>query len=109
MESVEVSFAITVEFILRPGAMEAFRRLIDENARNSFDFEPGCQRFDVLVPCNSRDKIFLYEVYNDKPAFEAHLSTQHFLSFNRESTALVASKTISEFELACEASAPKEK
>jgi (4S)-4-hydroxy-5-phosphonooxypentane-2,3-dione isomerase len=103
-----VTYAITVELTLKPGCMAAFRKLIDENAQNSFNFEPGCRRFDVLVPCDSADKIFLYEIYDDKAAFEAHLKTEHFLSFNRESNDLLVGKSIAEYKLACEASSPKE-
>ncbi len=103
-----MSYAITVEFILKPGSMPAFRKLIDENARNSCDFEPGCQRFDVLVPYDGHDKIFLYEVYDDKPAFAAHMKTEHFLLFNQESADLVVSKDVAEFELVCEASGSTE-
>lgn len=91
-----MTYAITAEFTLRPGSMAAFRKLMDENAQSSFDFEPGCQRFDVLVPYDNEDKIFLYEIYDDKAAFEVHLKTQHFLTFNRESNDLVVSKTIVE-------------
>jgi (4S)-4-hydroxy-5-phosphonooxypentane-2,3-dione isomerase len=104
----DVTYAITVEFTLKPGSMVAFRKLVDENAQNSCDLEPGCRRFDILVPYNSQDKVFLYEIYDDKKAFEEHLRTRHFLSFNRESSDLVLAKTIVEFELAYEASRPQE-
>lgn len=103
-----MAYVITVEFILKSGSMAAFRKLMDENARNSFDFEPGCLRFDVLVPLDCEDKIFLYEIYSDKAAFETHLKTEHFQTFNRKSNDLVQSRTIAEFKLVCEASNPKE-
>jgi (4S)-4-hydroxy-5-phosphonooxypentane-2,3-dione isomerase len=103
-----VGYAITVEFTLRPGAMTAFRKLVDENAKNSFDLESGCQRFDVLVPFNSKDKISLYEIYDDKAAFEVHLKTEHFLNFNRDSSDLVVNKSIVAFDLAYEASRQKD-
>ena len=103
-----MSYAITVEFLLKPGSMKAFRKLIDGNAQNSLDLEPGCRRFDVLVPYSSEDKIFLYEIYDDQPAFEAHLKTEHFLSFNQLSSELVISKNIAKFELVYEASHPQE-
>ena len=44
------AFVITVDFTVKPGAMAAFRKLIDRNARDSCADEPGCRRFDVLVP-----------------------------------------------------------
>ena len=98
------AFAITVDFILKPGAMASFRTLMDKNARDSCAHEPGCRRFDVLVPTEVGDRVFLYEIYDDRAAFDAHLRTPHFDVFNRESEALVLSKEVSQFTLVCEGS-----
>jgi quinol monooxygenase YgiN len=97
-------FVITVDFTLKPGAMAAFRKLIDKNARDSCADEPGCRRFDVLAPTDVADQIFLYEIYDDRAAFDAHLKTAHFAAFNRESEALVISKKVAQYNLACEGS-----
>ncbi|MGH6683575.1 MAG: putative quinol monooxygenase [Pseudolabrys sp.] len=48
--------------------------------------------------------MFLYEIYDDRAAFEAHLKTAHFASFNRDSEPLVADKKIFEYDLVCEGS-----
>ena len=98
------AFVITVDFTVKPGAMAAFRKLIDQNARDSCTQEPGCQRFDVLAPIEAGDRILLYEIYDDRAAFDAHLKTQHFDVFNRESEGLVISKTVAQYNLACEGS-----
>lgn len=103
-----MSYAITVEFKLKAGCMAAFRRLIDQNAQNSLDLEPGCRRFDVLTPLDKPDTVFLYEIYDDRQAFEAHLKASHFLSFDLESKELVLDKSISEYALAYEATYRKE-
>jgi quinol monooxygenase YgiN len=98
-------FVILVEFKLKSKSdMQSFRKLIDENARESCKIEPGCWRFDVLVPQGAEDRIVLYEIYENRAAFDAHLQSPHFHSFNQESGALVASKTITEFSLVCEGS-----
>lgn len=97
-------FVITVDFTLKPGAMAEFRQLIDSNAADSCRNEPGCRRFDVLVPQGVADRVFLYEIYDDRAAFEAHLKTAHFDTFNRASAALVAAKDIGQFDLVCEGS-----
>ena len=98
------AFAITVDFTLKPGAMASFRKLIDRNAQDSCAHEPGCQRFDVLVPIETGDKVFLYEIYDDRAAFDAHLKTPHFDMFNRESEALVLTKNVGQYTLVCEGS-----
>jgi len=98
------AYAITVDFRVKPGSMAEFRTLIDSNAKDSCRIEPGCRRFDVLVAKNEDDRILLYEIYDDRAAFEAHLKTPHFDDFNRQSAALVASKQVIEYSLVCEGS-----
>ena len=51
------------------------------------------------------DRIVLYEIYDDRAAFEAHLKTTHFARFNEASAALVADKKVTELDLVCEGSA----
>ena len=99
------AYVIVVDFRLRPGAMGSFRRLVDDNARASVGAEPGCRRFDVLVPKGETDRIMLYEIYDDRAAFEAHLKTPHFASFNAESVPLVSEKTVFEYALVCDGTA----
>jgi quinol monooxygenase YgiN len=98
-------FVIVVDFRIKAGEMQNFRRLIDENARTSVRDEPGCRRFDVLASRKEADRILLYEVYADRAAFDAHMRTPHFAVFDRESAALVADKAVTEYDLACEGSA----
>jgi quinol monooxygenase YgiN len=98
-------FVIMVDFRLKPGAKTAFRRLIDDNARASCRDEPGCRRFDVMESPSETDRIVLYEIYDDRAAFGAHLKTSHFASFNEASAALVADKKVTELDLVCEGSA----
>jgi (4S)-4-hydroxy-5-phosphonooxypentane-2,3-dione isomerase len=98
-------FVILVDFRLKPGAMAAFRRLIDDNARASCRDEPGCRRFDVLETTKDADRILLYEIYDDRAAFDAHMKTSHFARFNEASSKLVADKTVTEWNLVCEGSA----
>ena len=98
-------FVIMVDFRLKPGARSAFRRLIDENARASCREEPGCRRFDVLEPAAEADRIVLYEIYDNRAAFDAHIKTRHFACFNEESASLVADKKVMEFSLVYEGSA----
>lgn len=98
-------FVIVVEFKVHDGKMAAFRRLIDENARTSCRDEPGCRRFDVLNSPQDPDQVLLYEIYDDRAAFEAHVKTKHFAIFNEESGPLVAGKSVREYALVCEGSA----
>jgi len=98
-------FIILVDFRLKSGAKATFRHLIDENARASCRDEPGCRRFDVMESPGEADRIVLYEIYDDRAAFQAHMKTSHFARFNEASAALVADKTVTELNLVCEGSA----
>jgi quinol monooxygenase YgiN len=100
-----VSFVIVVDFTVKPGQMAAFRKLMDENARASVRDEQGCSRFDVCLDRKKADHILLYEIYDDRAAFDLHLKTKHFAVFNEASAPLVADKSVAEYELVCEGSA----
>jgi len=87
-------FTIIVEFVVKPGAMAAFLPLMLDNARASLEHEPGCERFDVLRPQDEDDRILLYEIYDDRAAFEAHCTAEHFTAFDRATREMVARKTV---------------
>jgi quinol monooxygenase YgiN len=99
-------FVITVAFDLHDGALREFLPMIVENANRSRSVEPGCERFDVLVPKDSSTQVFLYEIYTDKAAFGEHLKAQHFLDFNSASARLVKAKKIVEYGLENDAGQP---
>lgn len=40
--------------------------------------EPGCLVFDVSRDRQDPDLVYLYEVYSDDAAYEAHTRTAHF-------------------------------
>jgi quinol monooxygenase YgiN len=98
-------FTIIVVFTVKPGAMAAFRALVDANARASCRNEAGCRRFDVLAPAGEDARVVLYEIYDDRAAFAAHLASAHYAAFNRDSAAHVAEKRVVEYDLLCEGSA----
>jgi len=98
-------YAIIVDFRLKPNTRKLFRRLVDANAVTTLGSEPGCRRFDVLEPLGEDDRVVLYEIYRDRPAFEDHIRTPHFAAFDSAVAGLVASKSVSEYTLVCEAGA----
>lgn len=95
-------FVIMVDFALADGTRQAFRKLIDENARTSVRDEPGCRRFDVVEPRGEPDRILLYEIYDDEAAFEAHRHTTHYAHFDAASAPLVTQKRVIKGDLVCE-------
>ena len=91
-------YVVTVEFVVKPEHAEAFRREVVANARMSHDTEPGCRQFDVCAVPDDPVTIFLYEVYTHRAAFDAHLATEHFRSFDATVGSWIARKTVHTFE-----------
>jgi quinol monooxygenase YgiN len=97
-------YVILVDFLLKPGAKAEFRRAIDDNAKASCRTERGCSRFDVVEPRENADRILLYEIYDDRAAFEEHLKTSHLAAFEAASNHLVTKKTVIAGDLVFEGS-----
>ncbi len=87
-------YVITVEFVLHPGCMAQFMPLMLDNAEKSRTLEPGCDRFDVCAPAGETDRVFLYEIYHDEAAFQAHLKMPHFVEFDAATKAMIKERRI---------------
>ena len=87
-------FVVTVEFSVHPQHVEAFRARMLDNARTSLAQEAGCRQFDVCVDPARPAAIFLYEVYGDRAAFDAHLAAPHYLAFAQAVAPWVAAKSV---------------
>lgn len=90
-------YAVTVVFDIKPGQMEAFMPLILNNARCSVRDEPGCRQFDVCTDPDHPNTVFLYELYDDLAAFEAHQNMPHYKATGPKVADLVANKTLRTF------------
>lgn len=96
----DAAYVIWVTFEVRGSMMEQFLDLARENARCSIAEEPGCRRFDVLVPMDAGSgSVSLYEIYDDERAFHDHCQMKHFHDFDAASTPLVLSKKVEAFRL----------
>ncbi|WP_224823250.1 putative quinol monooxygenase [Cognatishimia sp. MH4019] len=91
-------FVITVQFKVKPAHLEAFLPLMQANAAQSVAQEEGCHQFDVCQDTDALETVFLYEVYQDEPAFQAHLASAHFRAFDAATADMIASKTVQSYE-----------
>jgi autoinducer 2-degrading protein len=87
-------YIVTVEFTVKPDRIAAFMPLMVENARASREREPGCRQFDVCVDPEAAHRVFLYEVYDDRRAFDTHLASAHFKTFDAAVGDMVAQKKV---------------
>ena len=87
-------FVLTVEFAVKPDHLSNFRDRMIQQAEDSLRNESECHQFDVCFSSESPKICFLYEKYTDRAAFEHHLRSDHFLSFNAAVGDWLDSKTV---------------
>lgn len=88
-------YVITVLFTVHSAHRADFLAEMVNNARLSLEREPGCRQFDVCTVIKSADDIFLYEIYDSRAAFDAHLASEHFQQFNLKTQPWVKTKVVS--------------
>jgi (4S)-4-hydroxy-5-phosphonooxypentane-2,3-dione isomerase len=92
-------YVIVVDFKIKPEHLAEFMPLMLENAQASRETEPGCRVFDVCVDPKKETSVFLYEVYDDRAAFDAHLASAHFKRFDAAVASMVAAKNVRTLQL----------
>ena len=91
-------FVVTVTFDVKPECREAFLPVMLANAKTSLNEEPDCHQFDVCIDPNRPNSVFLYELFTDRAAFDDHLSSAHFKSFDAKVADMITGKEVALFE-----------
>jgi len=91
-------FVVTVRFTIKPGQEDGFHAAILDQARNSLRLEAECHQFDVCRSPERAGEVFLYELYTDAEAFDAHQKTEHFAAFGARVADMVEEKTVQTWE-----------
>ena len=84
---------VAVTFQILPERAEAFRDRVGRQAADSLQ-EPGCRRFDIWCDTGDCSRVFLFEIYDDRAAFDAHLASTHFRDFDADVASWVRDKTV---------------
>jgi|TARA_R110002124_G_C8573108_1_gene481582 quinol monooxygenase YgiN len=87
-------YAVVVTFVVKPEALAEFMPLMHVNAQASLAHEEGCLQFDVATDPDRAGEVFLYEIYANRAAFDAHLASTHFKTFDAAVANMIASKEI---------------
>jgi autoinducer 2-degrading protein len=74
-------YSIFVTINVKPEHIETFKEASLGDAQGSTRDEPGCFRFDMHQDPDISSRFYLYEVYRDEEAFEAHLEAPHFIEW----------------------------
>lgn len=71
-------YSLFIKTRVKPGCAKEFLAAIKVNTAASVASEPGCLVFDVSQDRVDPELIYLYEIYRDDAAYEAHTQTAHF-------------------------------
>lgn len=74
-----MSLVVSVRVV--PDERQRFLEAITANARSAVRDEPGCVAFEVSEDVAERNHFFLYEVYRDEAAIDAHRATPHYAAW----------------------------
>jgi (4S)-4-hydroxy-5-phosphonooxypentane-2,3-dione isomerase len=74
------TYVNAVDLDIVPAEREKYLEAIKENGAASVK-EPGCRQFDIVVLASNPNHFFLYEVYDNEAAYQAHRTTDHFKKY----------------------------
>ena len=69
------------ELEIDPDRLDAYRTLLAEEIEASVEKEPGVLMLHAVAERARPERIRILEVYADREAYEAHLTTPHFLKY----------------------------
>lgn len=87
-------YIVHVRFSIKPEFVDTFRDLVIKHANNSLTNEEGCQQFDVSFDPDDVTSCMLYEVYDDRAAFDVHAATPYLAAFGAAIEDGVVSKNL---------------
>ena len=87
-------YALLVTLTIKPEGRDRFLAAIEDDATCSERDEPGCLRFNVLQDESDPNRIYLYEVYRDAAALDAHRKSPHYERFAAVAADTVAAREV---------------
>jgi autoinducer 2-degrading protein len=87
-------YTVIVEFTVNPDSRDQFMDRMLQQASDSLSNEEQCHTFDVAVDDADNNKIMLYELYTDKAAFQVHLDSDHFKTFDNDVQGMITNKKV---------------
>ncbi len=76
------AFVVIAEFEVSEEHKAEFLEVCRYDSVRSTTDEAGCRQFDVLTSEDAPTSVALYEVYDDRAAFDLHLTMPHFTVFS---------------------------
>jgi (4S)-4-hydroxy-5-phosphonooxypentane-2,3-dione isomerase len=86
-------FINAVDVDVVPGQIDNFLAALKENGAASVR-EPGCREFNITVSQKDPNHVFIFEVYDNAAAVDAHRQTDHFKKYAATTKDLAAKRDI---------------
>ena len=83
-----------VDIDVVPGQLENYLVAIKEVGAAAIKTEPGCSEFDVTVSQKDPNHLFIFEVYENAAAFDAHLKSDHYKKYAATAKDVVAKREV---------------
>lgn len=90
---------LVVELEIKPERFEEFVDIVTKHGANTLKIEEGCRRFEVLKPQESKNKVFLVEMYADDAALDAHWNSDHMASYREKVSEMITSRVANRCDL----------
>ena len=87
---------VAVDLDITPGQIDAYLAAIKENGAATVK-EPGCREFNISVAEKDPNHVFLFEVYDNHAALEAHRASDHMKKYVATVKDIVAKRDVREF------------
>ncbi len=87
---------LVVRITPKPEHREAFLARLRTHAENCRTLEPACKRFEVFVPRDGENRVFLVETYVGEDGLQAHRDSAHFQSYREDTNHMIGDREIVE-------------
>lgn len=94
------AIVLIVEMKLNPGRRDDFVARVQRHRTRVLAEEPGCERFDLVVPDDDENTVYLYEVYADEAALKTHMGTSYMAEYRKDTGPMVAERSRTQCRLA---------
>jgi len=88
----EPPFVNAVDIDVVPGQIDAYLAALKENGATAVKEEPGCREFNITVSQKDPNHVFIFEVYDNAAALDAHRQTAHYKKYAAATKDLVAKR-----------------
>jgi (4S)-4-hydroxy-5-phosphonooxypentane-2,3-dione isomerase len=82
-----------IDLDIAPAEIDKYLAAIKENGAASVK-EPGCREFNIMVSATDPNHVFLFEVYDNDAAAQAHRTTEHFKKYAATTATMVTGRNV---------------